>query len=403
MRRTLRVLPALIVALAACSDPPGAPRSSAPTSVRTDDTDADEGALKVGQLPAAVTWNETARSLVVKYSTGAVPAARVYALTSLAQYNASVSDLPARLGCRRASRRAAVAAGAATVLTFIYPAEASSLQAMVDAQAAESDCDPAAGDAAGRAVGASVVAYAKTDGFVAVWSGTVPTGAGFWFSSLVPPQPPLLPLFGQAKPYFMTSGSQFRAAPPPAFGSPEHTQALAEVRHISDTRTAEQDSIAKFWALPAGTIAPSGYWNARAAELVAKQIHSEQRAAHTFALISMTGYDALIACFDSKYTYWSIRPIQADPLITLSVAMPNFPSYPSGHACISGAQSTVIGALFPAVRWEFRAMAEQAALSRLYGGIHYRFDDDTGLAMGRAVARQALQSDVDIGQPFVLK
>jgi hypothetical protein len=48
-------------------------------------------------------------------------------------------------------------------------------------------------------------------------------------------------------------------------------------------------------------------------------------------------------------------------------------------------------------------MAEQAALSRLYGGIHYRFDDDTGLAMGRAVARQALQSDVDIGQPFVLK
>jgi hypothetical protein len=85
-----------------------------------------------------------------------------------------------------------------------------------------------------------------------------------------------------------------------------------------------------------------------------------------------------------------IRPSQADPAITTPVGLPNFPSYVSGHATFSGAAAEVLGQLFPAERQQLRAMAEEAAMSRLYGGIHYRFDNERGLELGRKIAAFAL-------------
>jgi membrane-associated phospholipid phosphatase len=121
---------------------------------------------------------------------------------------------------------------------------------------------------------------------------------------------------------------------------------------------------------------------------------SERRAARTLALMNGAGFDAIIASHDAKYTYWLIRPTQADPLITLSIGLPSFPSYPSNHAAVSAAAAAILGAAFPSQRRALAAAADEAGLSRIYGGIHYRFDSDVGLALGRTIARYVLDRDV---------
>jgi membrane-associated phospholipid phosphatase len=191
----------------------------------------------------------------------------------------------------------------------------------------------------------------------------------------------------------MTSGAQFRPAPPPPFGSPEFEAAVAEVRRFSDLRTAEQLEIARFWADGAGTSTPPGHWNAIAESLLRESGASAERAAHVLAMLNAAMMDAGIACWDSKYAYWLVRPSQVDPAITTPVGLPNFPSYVSGHSSFSGAAAEILGASFPSRRRELRAMAEEAALSRLYGGIHYRFDSDAGLDMGRRIGQLVLMVD----------
>jgi hypothetical protein len=247
------------------------------------------------------------------------------------------------------------------------------------------------------------VERAKTDRFLDPCTGTVPTGPGVWFSTTTPPTPPGGGAFGNARPFFLTSASQFRPAPPPAVGSPTFAAALAEVRRISDTRTPQQDSLAKFWALPTGTFTVGGWWNREAATLATTRGLGERRAAHLLALAGVAAYDALIACNDAKYSYWLLRPTQADPAITLTIGLPNFPSYPSNTACISAAEAEVIGARMPNERRRLGALAGEAALSRIYGGIHYRFDGETGLELGRRVARHALRSDAGEHRPLPVR
>jgi hypothetical protein len=119
--------------------------------------------------------------------------------------------------------------------------------------------------------------------------------------------------------------------------------------------------------------------------------------------MNMAAFDAMVGCFDAKFAYWFVRPTQADPLITLVVPLPNFPSYPSAHACVSGAESSILGAIFPAEKPRLDALAEAAALSRVFGGLHYRFDGEAGLLLGRSVADLALSMDVHGRKPFILK
>jgi membrane-associated phospholipid phosphatase len=154
--------------------------------------------------------------------------------------------------------------------------------------------------------------------------------------------------------------------------------------------------------LPAGTVGAQGHLNAVAAELVRRYRRSERDAAHTFALLNMAAYDALVASHEAKYHYWLLRPSQADPLIVRAIGMPNFPAYPSNHATLVAVAATVLGARFPAERARLDAMAEEGARSRVYGGIHYRFDTDAGLALGRRVGAWTLAHDVARRAPFVL-
>jgi membrane-associated phospholipid phosphatase len=116
-------------------------------------------------------------------------------------------------------------------------------------------------------------------------------------------------------------------------------------------------------------------------------------AARALALASVASYDAMVACWDAKYTYWLMRPVSADGAITTVFSTPPFPSYPSGHSTLSSAVAEVFAELFPDAAAHYRQKGEEASLSRLYAGVHYRFDvlagENLGLHVGRAVVERA--------------
>jgi membrane-associated phospholipid phosphatase len=375
---------------------------------------------------ASLRWNEIARELVAKHRVDHTPASRVYALLSVAQYDALVTAWNNKYVYRRVapgsagsslqplfpasgdpsypSEHAAVAAASAAVLSYLFPDEAAGLEKRaLEHQESRLRAgmvfrsDTTAGDSLGRAVASAVIARARTDGSDAVWSGRGFVGPGRWSGS--PGEPPATPRWSEVRSWLLKSPAQFRAVPPPTFESPEFRAAVADLRRISDTRTEEQIRVAALWADALGSSAPSGRWNKMAADLIQERRLSELRAARVFALLNVALMDAGIACWDSKYHHWLIRPWQVDPGITTPVGRPNHPSYPSGHAVFSGAASEVLGYLFPEKAVWLRERAEEAALSRELAGIHYRFDSSSGLAMGRAVAQLAIQRGRADGAP----
>jgi hypothetical protein len=391
---------ALSVALiAACSEQPTAPRTS--TSLPTPLSPALD-ATKFWEAGASVRWNAITRDLNRQTLLSQNAFLRIHAYVSLAQYDAVIAAEDGKTPGTHPSVQAAVAGASAVVLSYFHPANAAFIESQVDAQQSgahwpgESHTDLAAGEAIGRTIGAAAIARAQTDRFDAIFTGTIPTGPCFWFSSTIPPTPPLLPLQGQMKTYFLTSGSQFRPPPPPPCGSPAFEAALDEVRQIALHRTAEQIAIAQFWAVPInGPFAGvSGFWNQRASELIVRYHQNERKASHTLALMNLAALDANIASHEAKYFYWFIRPTQFDPSITLAIGLPNHPSYPSNHAAVSGTIAGILGHEFPPEAAALQAMAEEAALSRIYGGIHYRFDATAGLELARQVTALALSKDV---------
>ena len=391
------------------------------------DATNDAGGVPFTEGLASPAWQETARTFIMqsKLSANSAAATRVYAYLSVAQHDAVVraedaigekeSETEATLGnglgpdgrSRLETDRGAVAGASVAVLTYFDPADAQLFEDKVRGQASAGPGQPhpdfARGEAVGRQVGAEAIARAQTDGFDLHWTGTVPVGPGLWFSSAKPPQPPANAQLPGMRPFFLMSPDQFRPAPPPAFSSPAYLTALAEVRHISDTRTAKQIAIALFWARGAGTSSIGGLWNTIASGWIEQSWLREREATHVFALLDAAMMDAAIGCWDAKLTYWFIRPPQADPAITLipAIGLPNHPSYPSAHSCFSGAAVGMLSEFFPAKADSLNAMVDQAGLARVYAGIHYRFDVDMGQQLGRQVARFAAEVDRSRGSAVV--
>ena len=384
-------------ALSACSN-----RTSEPDRVKAAGPELLSDATPLGDGTASVRWSVITRDFISAKQGAAKPnpvaAFRAFAYLSLAQYRAVVAAADAPGGVPHVSPQGAVAAASSAVLSALFPADAAFFESQLGLQESEVAGSEKArsafadGEAVGRAVGATIVELARTDRFDAVWTGSVPIGPGYWTSDFDPPRPPQLPALGQMRPFVMESGAQFRPAPPPAFGSAEFVAALEEVRGFSDNRTADQLRIAQFWAMTTGSLV-SGFWNEQTTTRIERYHLNERRAARALSLVHMAAMDAGIACYDAKYTYWLIRPYKADPAITVPITKPNHPSYPSGHACNSSAAAYVLAALFPADAAQLEAMADEAGESRLYAGIHYRFDKDAGLRIGQQVAALVLQRD----------
>jgi membrane-associated phospholipid phosphatase len=344
-------------------------------------------AVKFWEAGSSVSWNQTARDLIASRNVAAVATqARILAYLSVAQYNAIVTAEDARDGGDHASPAAAAAGASLVVLRSFFPLDAGLLDDKLAAQKSaerwpgEQNRDFAAGEAIGREIGAQVLAYAATDRVGLTAPPANPGGPGSWIGVN-----PVRANYG-ARTFALTSGDQFRPAPPPAFGSAEFNAALAEIRAISDGLTPEQLEITKRWA-PQGP----AFMNGVAAGMIVDNHRSERESARIFALANMAGFDVLNACFDAKFAYYFVRPTQADPMIKLTIPLPNHPSYPSGHSCITATYATVIASAFPEETETLDAMVVEAGLSRMYGGLHYRFDCEVGQELGRQVAQQVLR------------
>jgi len=385
--------------LAACTDASRVP--TAPDAARS-----AAGAPAAERVTAAARWNQRTRAIIGRQRASSNAAARIFALVSVAQYDAVIAAEDAKARGLHPSVAGAAGTASAAVLARLYPAE----QAFLDAQLAEDaayfptlpserDADFVAGAAVGRTVGAAVLAYAATDGSNARWDGTSKAGPGFWTPGSLPPQDAS---WGDVRPWLMTSGDQFRAPAPPAVGSPEFLADLAEVRDFSDHPTDERLRIARYWASEYGPGGPAGFFGDYAAALVTRQHLDERRAARVLAVLHMAIMDASIGCYESKYEYWYLRPYQADAAIATPVGRPNFPSYPSAHSCLSSAAAGVLAALFPAAADDLHAMVEEAGVSRIYAGLHFRFEITAGQQLGYAVAALALRLAPDGHRPIPL-
>jgi membrane-associated phospholipid phosphatase len=362
-------------------------------------------AAVVPGAPAMLEWQELARSLVGAHRNNALAAGRVYAALSVAQHRAIGkvdAQLPGASGqagvegseggrSRYEARRGAIGGASLRVLTFFFPDSVRAIERTLvrqaNAGAGQRHPQFTRGVGIGRAEGIAMVAHLQNDGFTKPWPGTVPTGPGYWIPSALPPGGAML---GGVTPYFLTSGAQFRPAPPPALGSTAFDADLNEVITRTQNITPYELTFARYWDFPVGSPTPIGFWNSAAAEYVARHRLDERAATQVFALMHAATFDALIACWEAKYHYWLLRPSHADSTISLAFTLPNFPSYPSGHSCASSAAARVLTHFFPDRSVELASWVSDAGLSRILAGIHFRFDITAGAALGRSVADWAI-------------
>jgi hypothetical protein len=313
-----------------------------------------------------------------------------------------------------ASREAAASAAAHKALVNLFPAAASSFDAVHTAIVAAIPNGPqkAAGIVWGEFVANQILAARANDGSDAIVPPPDGSGPGVWVPTPPAFAPYLLPQWGFVVPFGMSSSSQFRPPGPPSLDSEQYAADYDEVKAlgaaVGSTRTDEQSQIALFWADGAGTETPPGHWNSIAQIIAAGQGNTLEENARLFALLNIAMADAAICAWDAKYTFRFWRPVTAiaftEPNLMWAsfIVTPPFPDYVSGHSTFSGAAATVLALFYgtadlpftigsdflPGVYRSFPtclAAAEEAAVSRLYGGIHFRSANEDGLQAGISI------------------
>lgn len=356
-------------------------------------------------------------------------AARAYAYVAVAQHDALVASyklkskynqprpyifdasiiptVPKLQSSSYPSEDAALATATLEILKFMFPTEVNYLtQKANEARqvkfwaGAITKRDIEGGDSLGRAIAAKVLAKARIDGMrnavgtQSQWDSLaqrrLALGEIPWTSMETPARPPMLPFYGNVRTWLVTDVAAIRPSPPPSTNSAEIRTQLDEVKSFTQNPTRERVGIVHYWADGTGTHTPPGHWNAIAAKYFQAEQMSEVRTARNFALLNMALMDAAIVCWETKTYYFYPRPSQLDPSIKTLTGLPNFPSYTSGHSTFSGAAATILGHILPTQKAYFEQQAEEASLSRLYGGIHYRMDCEVGLKAGRAVGNLAI-------------
>lgn len=358
-------------------------------------------------------------------------AARAYAYISAAQYDALVaawhykklynraapykvdatvkvlipqSDLPSY-----PSEDAVVAGAAAELMKLLFPGDQDYVQQKAEEHkrariiaGANVRSDIEAGEALGKAVAQKFVTRARGDragaagGNAAIWKqladDQIARGETPWLSLEIPKRPPMLPVFGKVKAFLFDSltAISLRPPPPPLVQSQKMKDETQEIYDFVNNPTRERVRIVHFWADGVGTYTPAGHWDAIAAEDFISKNFSEVRWARNMALLNMAEMDAAIVCWDTKMFYYNPRPTQLDPKIKTITGIPNFPAYISGHSTFSGAAAAVLGYIVPEKAAKYEAMAREASLSRMYGGIHYRADCEIGLTVGKNVGNYAV-------------
>ncbi len=315
-----------------------------------------------------------------------------------------------------ASREAAASAAAHEVLVNLFPASASTFDALHAAILATipDGTHKANGIVWGEFVANQILTARADDGWDAVVQPPGGSGPGVWVPTPPAFLPYLLPQWGFVVPFGMSSSSQFRPPGPPSLDSERYAADYEEVKElgaaVGSTRTEEQTEIALFWADGAGTETPPGHWNSIAQIIAAAQGNTLEENARLLALLNIAMADAAICAWDAKYTFDFWRPVTAIAFVEPElnwmsfIVTPPFPDYVSGHSTFSAAAATVLPLFYgtedlpfttgsdflPGVYRSFATCfdaAEEAALSRIYGGIHFRSASEDGLQAGISIGQ----------------
>ncbi len=277
----------------------------------------------------------------------------------------------------------------------------------------------------GKLMAMALMTWARTDGGHEAWGPlrrsqsnyVPPSGAGQW--SATPPNfaPALLPWWGENRPFVPKVIEACLAPAPPPYSesnaSPFYKEA-DEVWRIANAATQAQRQFALYWADdPGKTPTPAGHWVHIAGDVLKARKATLADAAEAYARLTLAMNDAFIATWRSKYQINLLRPVTYVQLFIDSnwtpqlMNTPPFPEYPSGHSVQSAAAAAVLSKLFgaqtaftdnahndrgwgPRTFTSFGAAAEEAALSRLYAGIHFRSAVVNGQTQGRCVAERVM-------------
>lgn len=303
---------------------------------------------------------------------------------------------------------AVVASASVAVLKAMFPLEAEYLEnleqdhlhaLMLSGEHVKSDLD--AGIVIGQEIAAMALQRASSDGMKNAQapksvSDSLANAAferfGWKWENLEVPRRPvgLTPLFGQVTMWNVPNVEATRPPVPPAPDSPEYLEDVKLLREYEANRTVERRRIANFWQDGLGTYTPPGHWNEFANRFIVKYKLNTLRSARTLAYMNMAIMDAGISCWDAKYYYHYPRPIQLIEGFETIAGTPNFPSYTSGHSAFSAAGAEVLAYIFPQEANQVREWAKEAAISRVYGGIHWTFDALVGTNQGINVAQYSI-------------
>lgn len=374
-------------------------------------------------------WNGIMQSTVA--TSNAFAQSRSAAITQLAVFeavNAIAKRFPPYIGTlwapAGASVDAAAIAAAHKALVALHPAATASLDTAYAAgiQALPDDQSRLDGIAIGEAAANAMLALRAADGSTAIVSYVPGADPGDWRPTPPALLPALLPNWGQVMPFGIDNGAQYRSAPPPALTSGKYARDYDEVMTVgavnSTERTQRLTDIAVFYASSAVQA-----WNPAARQVSAAQHRTTAENARAFAALNMAIADGLIAVMETKYYYNVWRPVTAIRLGDTDgnkrtppdvswlplIATPPFPSYPSAHASASGAARAVLEELFgrdgfdvdltsstaPGLVLHYTAweqITDDIDDARVYGGIHFRYDQEAGGRQGRQVGMDIVRT-----------
>jgi membrane-associated phospholipid phosphatase len=400
------------------------------------EADAEQSTSSIAELASPVTeWNRTL--LVIVRTPGAQPATihstRSFAILHVAMYDAlnnidgGFSPYLVRLSniSRQASEPAAADQAAHDVLVALYPGFQSTLDAELQQDLAQipEGQDKADGVTVGETVAAQILAIRSNDG-ANVAPPPFKAGSDAGDYQLTPPNFTTADFtqWPAVTPFALARADEFRPSPPPQLASDEYARVFNEVKSLgivdSTTRTPEQTLIGKFWN---GNI--QDFWNEIAQTAAAGHHLNLPQSARLFALLNISLADTTIGFFEAKYTYRFWRPVTAirlagddgDPRtepnpnwLPLSTKTAPDPSYPGAHSAISFAGAEVLKAYFgdrfafdvtsESVQGvtrhfnSFSAAAQEAGLSRIYAGQHFRTDHIAGKRLGQQVAESIVDT-----------
>ena len=293
-----------------------------------------------------------------------------------------------------------------------------------------------------EAIGEAVLTYASQDGFLQLNNlkrYTPKRGPAYWQPTKPTYMAPIEPHWNTLKTFFLDRPDQFLTQVPATFdldpASPFYAMTL-EVKNVVDENHKEKNEIAAFWDcnpyaisqighLEFGLkkISPGGHWMGIAGIACKKARFSLQKTIYTHTLLALTLHDSFVACWDEKYRSDRIRPETVinryiDKTWTPLLQTPPFPEYVSGHSVVSTSSALILTQIFgdnfrfkdttenefglkPRTFKSFNQAAEEASISRIYGGIHFMDAVTEGQWLGRQVGQFVLQA-IDPGSPSSL-